>query len=100
MSLTVWFTDEAKADALQAVTWYDEQKDKLGSVFIQQLSGTIETIQTQPTAFKKIYQNCRQATIKKFPYIVIYKILDKSIIVYAIFHTSLNPTKKAKRLKK
>jgi hypothetical protein len=37
---------------------------------------------------RKLY---REVFIKHFPYLIIYEIVDSSIIVYAIFNTSLNP---------
>ncbi|MFN7674847.1 hypothetical protein [Flavobacterium sp.] len=38
----------------------------------------------------------REVFIKHIPYLIIYEIVDSSIIVYAIFNTSLNPKKKPK----
>jgi plasmid stabilization system protein ParE len=36
-------------------------------------------------------KDARQTTVKRFPYLVVYRILDKEIIVVAIVHTSRDP---------
>jgi hypothetical protein len=100
MSFNIELTDEAKEDAALGVKWYDEQKEGLGDLFIEYLDNTLEKIGNYPTTYKKIYRQVRQAAMQKFPYVILFKIVDKVITVHCIFHTSQNPKKKIKKLKK
>jgi uncharacterized protein Yka (UPF0111/DUF47 family) len=100
MSFTIELTDEAREDVTIAVKWYDGQKEGLGDLFIEYLDNSLEKIRNYPTAYKKIYRQVRQSAMQKFPYVILFKIVDEVITVHCIFHTSLNPKKKIKRLKK
>ena len=99
MRFSIVFT-EAEKDVALAVDWYSEQKAGLGKLFLHALNETIEKIIIYPRAYKKIYKQVRQAGLKKFPYVVLYTIDGNLITVYCIFHTSQNPRKKIKRLRK
>lgn len=100
MSLAIELTDEAWKDAFHAVKWYDEQKPGLGNRFIEYLDKTLKKISENPTAFKKVYRQARQASLQKFPYVILYKVEKHKAIVYCVFHTSQHPKKKIRRLKK
>lgn len=100
MNFIIELTEDAKDDAFQAVKWYDKQKTGLGNLFIEYLNDTLKKIEALPTGYKKIYRQVRQAALKKFPYVVLYKVNRNIITVHAIFHTSQSLKKKLRKLKK
>ena len=84
----------------RAVKWYDEQKQGLGNLFLDYLDETLKKIENVPTAYKKVYRQARQAALQKFPYVVLYIVVNNTITVHCIFNTSQDPKKKMKRLRK
>jgi plasmid stabilization system protein ParE len=92
----VLLTKEARNEVVDAYEWYESKQPKLGGRFKRQLHRTFNDILANPSGFKIIFENQRQATIDKFPFVVVYEIFDKEILVFAVFHTSQNPLKKAR----
>ena len=99
MNSSIRITEEAREDIDEAVEWYDEQKSGLGDLFLQRLNESFSAIQQNPASFKRVYRQLRQSALKKFPYVVLYKVENNIILIYCVFHTSKDPKKKLKRLK-
>jgi len=85
---------EAVAEIEDAYYFYEEQQKGLGEVFQMILEKTFIAIIKNPSGFKKISNERRQAVVKKFPFVIIYEVFESKIVVFAIFHTSRNPSKK------
>jgi plasmid stabilization system protein ParE len=94
------FKEEAKDDVLSAAEWDKEKQAGLDERFMAAIEETTERILKHPSAGRLIYKSFRQTSLKKFPYVIVYENLSESIIIYSVFHTSQNPGKKIKRLKK
>ncbi len=84
---------EAKEEITEAYNWYESKQNKLGERLISVLDDYFATIKKNPEQFPKVLNDMRQATIKKFPYIIIFEIDNNDVIVYAVFHSSQNPEK-------
>jgi len=80
--------------AKEAYDWYEIQLIGLGESFLDELEVGYGKILANPFYYSFIENGYRRLRINRFPYIVIYEILDKTIVVYAIFHTSRNPEKR------
>lgn len=92
--------EEAKQDILSASKWYAQQSEGLNIKFIQEFEITLNIILKNPKTYKRIYKHFRQASLHKFPYVIIYEYLENIVVVYSLFHTKRNPKKKIKRLRK
>lgn len=82
---------QSYSDIEQTFLWYEEQERNLGIDFIEQIEDSFKRIRSNPQSYQIIKKNLRRALVKKFPYAIFYKILDKEILVIAIFHLSRNP---------
>ena len=100
MSFVIQLTKEAINDIAGIVGWYDEQKNNLGNKFIEHLHLVFSSIEANPGSFSKFYKQIRKVSLQKFPYIVLFKEEKTSIIILAVFHTSRNPKRIIKRIKK
>ncbi|WBX99290.1 type II toxin-antitoxin system RelE/ParE family toxin [Chryseobacterium gambrini] len=85
---------KAENDLLEAALWYENQQTGLGEKFIQKVESYFLRIQNHPFHFPLKKGNLREAYIQKFPYVIIYQIIGDNIIVFAVFNTHQNPTKK------
>jgi hypothetical protein len=83
--------EEAKEEVSEAYYRYESKLGGLGEQMLDALDECFFTISHRPTLFAKKHKDMRQATIKKFPYVVIYEIEKNDIVIYAIFHTSRDP---------
>jgi plasmid stabilization system protein ParE len=82
--------------AKDAYEWYEEQLPGLGGDFLLELELGYTKILENPTFYSFIENGFRRLLLKRFPYVIIYEILDTDLVVYAVFHTSRNPNSRLK----
>ncbi len=81
---TIVVEDFASLDLQEAFQWYEEQKKGLGEYFLDDLENTIALIEKNPF-YASLYDNgCRSASLKKFPYSLIYLLDESKAEVYII----------------
>lgn len=71
MSYSIEIKEEARQDIFQATSWYATRSTNLHFRLIKQIEVTLKSILNDPGTYKKIYKNFRQASLKKFPYVII-----------------------------
>jgi plasmid stabilization system protein ParE len=91
MKVGVVFRPEAAADVSSARRWYENQQGGLGSRFVQSLSETVTRIQDMPRMYVSVFEGVRRAKLRKFPYLIYYRLLPDSIEVLAVLHGSRHP---------
>lgn len=89
----------AKLDISEAASWYNSKQKGLGKRFTNEVRSKVLFIRKNPKAVAIRYDDSRCAVLDVFPFMVHYTIdeLNKTIIVAAVFHTSLNPERWKKR---
>ncbi len=84
-------SNEAEEDIVIATDYYSEQSDGLGVRFLKEVYIILDKIAEHPTYYKylsgKGNKHFRYTRIKGFPFIVIFRIDDKNIIVSAVHNT-------------
>jgi len=90
-------TSDAETDLSLAMNWYEVQRKGLGSEFVLSFDAARNIIQRSPNSYIYRYKNIRGVLLKRFPYLALYEIVDDTIIVVAVFHTSRNPKHWKKR---
>jgi hypothetical protein len=94
MTFRLEFSERSKPEIQHIYNWYEDQQTGLGEEFLALVDQTLVLILNHPFSFPKKRGAFRECYLGRFPYLLIYKIVDKRIYVHAIFHTSLNPKKK------
>ena len=84
----------AKIDIKESAQWYNDQQKGLGKKFTAQIRKKINFIKQNPKAVPIRYDDItRTAITDVFPFMIHFMIENKTIIIKAVFHTSLNPKK-------
>lgn len=83
--------------AKEAYEWYNEQQAGLGELFLEELESHYDKLESWPTVYSKIKKDFRQVVLHTFPYVIVFEIIQKDVVIYSIFHTSRNPKKKFKK---
>src|SRR5690606_1209920 len=93
MSYKIKLLREASLDIKEIIEWYNEEKPGLGKRFYGSLKSRLNYIRKYPFHCQVGYRDVRNLLVDKFPYQVHYRIEepDKSIIVFAVTHTSRDP---------
>ena len=99
---SVIFHPEAEKEYLESIIWYENNLIGLGQKFIEDIEKSIERILTLPLLFPIKKGNLREAVVKKFPYVIVFEIAKTSqeIRILSVYHTSRNPSKKYRKLKR
>jgi ParE toxin of type II toxin-antitoxin system, parDE len=92
--------EEAKVDIAEAMVYYSFKSDGLDLKFFTEFEASVKRILQNPFAFKKIYKSFRQTAMKKFPYVIVYEPVGKSVIIFSVFNTWKHPRKKITRIRK
>lgn len=82
---------EAEVDFDNSYEFYFEESPIVADAFFNQINLGFENIKQNPKSFPIAYKDVRKFVIKKFPFVIYYRITETLIQVIAIFHTSRNP---------
>jgi toxin ParE1/3/4 len=95
---TISFTKEALYDIEYIVLWYEEQRVGLSFDFELCLEAGLAEVVRNPENFQKRYKKVQIRFISRFPYGIHYVVKENTIVIIAVFHTSLSPKNWSKRV--
>jgi len=85
------FHEEAEKELFEAIEYYEERQPGLGLKFSEEVYATIERICANPLAWTAIDPKTRRCLTNKFPYGVLYRIVDDHIRIMAVMHLHRKP---------
>lgn len=88
---SIELSNEAEADFDKSYEFYSEDSPKVADTFFKQIKLGFEYIQQNPKSFPIAHKEVRKYVVKKFPFVIYYRIVHTVIQVIAIFHSSRNP---------
>ncbi|WP_394368100.1 type II toxin-antitoxin system RelE/ParE family toxin [Mucilaginibacter rigui] len=84
----------ATFDLKDSSSWYESRQQGLGKRFQKSVFATLKTIQKRPLIYPvKFLEEFRFAKVDKFPFFIVFEIVEDKIVVNSIFHTSRNPSR-------
>jgi plasmid stabilization system protein ParE len=93
MSFVLIFRPEARDDLDKAYHWYEEQQPELGDDFLECVDEKINQILQMPEMCAIIHEDIRRAIVRRFPYVIYYRIVIDRVIVLAVLHGRTSPKK-------
>ena len=96
MTYKTEFLPKARLELFEAWGWYEDKQPGLGNRFKEKVYDCIKSIEKTPERYPERRKNYREALVKIFPYMVVYRIHKRkqAIAIVSIFHTYRNPLKK------
>lgn len=93
------FHSLANKDFEEAYDWYEEREENLGERFSEAIKETLLRIENRPLLFRIVKQNFREASVRVFPYTIVYRYNRKldTIFIVSIYHAKRDPKKKFRR---
>ncbi len=71
--------------------WYEQQQADLGSEFFTEIDDAFERIQDRPHLYAEEYKQVRRVGLRRFPYVVYYRIIEETVEIIAVVHGSRDP---------
>ena len=91
MVFNILLSRKATAELEDAIQYYNQIDKKLGEKFYSEFIENLNYVRINPFLFQIKFDTFREIPLKKFPFVIVYELIDLSIIVNAVFHTSRNP---------
>jgi plasmid stabilization system protein ParE len=80
----------AAREIIEAYDWYELQKEGLGEVFLTELDIFYESLFRNPFTYSFYQEPIRQGKIGRFPYVLVFEVVENTIVVYSVFMTKRN----------
>lgn len=94
MTFKLIIQEEAQLEVIEAFLYYEGKQNGLGDLFLDHLNSYFKWIRNYPFHFSQKRKPFREAVVKRFPFIIIYEVLESEVIVYSVFNTWQDPAKK------
>mgnify|MGYP002777084809 CR=1 FL=1 len=97
MSFVLIFRPEVRAELDKAYNWYEDQQEGLGDDSLNCVDEKINQIQQMPELYAIVHKDIRRVEIRRFPYLIYYRVVVDRVIVLAVLHGRINPKKSQSR---
>lgn len=91
MTLPVFIRRAAELDLEKIEDWYDRQRPGLGREFRDAVGAAIARISDNPLAYPDQYRGARRALLRRFPYVLWYRVSEALLIVLVCVHGKRDP---------
>lgn len=81
-----------ESDISDAFTWYRERNALAADAFRSDVFDAIERIATAPLAAAADEKGTRKRVLRRFPYSVVYEVLESTVTVLAVAHHRRRPS--------
>jgi toxin ParE1/3/4 len=88
---SVIFHPLAEQELLDAVSYYEEQDTGLGLEYLGEVEHAVNFLMRYPEAGSKVRGSIRRLTLPKFPYSLLYRVMEEQIRVLAVAHYKRKP---------
>ena len=82
---------DARADAIDAFDWHAERYFEIANAFRQELQDAGRAIQDSPERWAKYLAGTRRYLMKRFPFVIVYRVASARIEIVAVTHGSRKP---------
>jgi len=93
------FHKSAFEELNKTVDYYQDCEINLGYDFLEEVYAAIKRIQAYPEAWSPFSSRTRRCLIHRFPYFVVYLVINSEIKIIAIANSNQKPNYWQKRLK-
>lgn len=90
----------AQIELDDSIGYYNSESDGLGDEFLVEALHAIDRIKNFPQAWHPFTDTTRRCQLRRFPYGIIYQIMDTEILVIAVANLHRNPDYWKDRIKK
>lgn len=97
MSNLLRFHTLVPSDLRAAIGWYGRISANLANQFRAAVDSRFDEIEIQPERFAVAFDDIRLARVKRFPYLILFRIRREFIQILGIFHAASDPQKWRKR---
>lgn len=83
--------EDARAEYIESYVWYHERGNHIAEAFEREVEHALEVIQGFPDRWPVYVGKWRRILLRRFPFGIVYGVVDNQIVVVAIMHNRRKP---------
>ncbi|MCA9214159.1 MAG: hypothetical protein KDB27_13900 [Planctomycetales bacterium] len=83
---------EFPLDLAAGTAYYDNISSDLGNQFRVAVRETLQNVVERPESFGLVRGKLRFASVRGFPYLVLFQVVDLTVFVAGLYHASSDPS--------
>lgn len=91
MKYVLRFVPEIEEDVLSGYYWYEEKSFGLGEEFLRMFYACANELSRNALLYQEVHGNVRRRLLRRFPYVIYFRINESEIIVLGLFHCARDP---------
>jgi len=91
MTYSLSFLPEVANDAITGYDWYEDRSTGLGNDFLRLFYANANEIPRNPLLYPIVFKNFRLRLLRRFPYAIYFRIEDRNVVVFGLFHCARSP---------
>lgn len=95
--IEIRFHVDARQELLQSVRYYEGKLSGLGLAFADEVEHATSLIRNNPGIGSRVWQNYQRVLVRRFPYALVYRVLDSTVTILAVAHLRRRPNYWARR---
>jgi len=80
-------------DVREAADWYDRRSPGLGDAFVDRVRRCVADVLADPERFALTPSGCRYIRVSRFPYVVLFDLAEKELLLLGVLHTARSEDK-------
>ena len=89
--MEIRFLDVAQQELDETVDYYNSESQGLGDQFLLEVLSSLERIKQFPEAWHPFTKNSCRCQTRRFPYGIVYQILESEILIVALANLHRKP---------
>ncbi len=85
------FHPDIRLELSSSYDWYESKAAGLGDDLLEALGAAFNSIREMPLSWPVLGKGFRRFLLHRFPFGVIYKVMEDSVFIVAVMHTSRKP---------
>lgn len=90
--------EDARAEYVESYVWYHERGSHIADAFEREVENALESVRNYPDRWPAYVGRWRRILLRRFPFGIVYGVMDNMIVVVAVMHTSRKPGYWRKRI--
>jgi len=91
LSYEVQVRRAAELDFAETQSWYESQQSDLGAEFRFEIIRVFDRLSETPFIYQTVHREVRRAIVRRFPYLIWYRVAGKTVIVLACTYAGRDP---------
>ena len=89
--MRILYLPDAAADVQETFEWYERKRRGLGREFLGALEVAEDELVRSPTAYRTVHRDTRRFLLRRFPYQILFRVMDDQIVIVGCFHVRRSP---------